>query len=71
MVNHTAGEQSNVASATITISSETLGQILLGDTTAEIAIDDGKITIDGNIVAVILFFSLMEVFPSNFNIVTP
>ncbi len=71
VVNHTAGEQSNAASATITISSETLGEILLGDTTAEIAIDNGKITIDGSVATVILFLSLMEVFPSNFNIVTP
>ncbi len=71
VVNHTEGEQSPDAEATITISSETLGQILLGDTDIQVAIDDGKIEIDGSVLRVIEFFSLLELFPSDFNIVTP
>ncbi|MDX1416976.1 MAG: alkyl sulfatase dimerization domain-containing protein [Candidatus Promineifilaceae bacterium] len=71
VVNHTQGQQSPDAAATITIGTETLGQILLGQTTIQVAINDGKVTIDGSIVKVIEFFSMLQSFPSNFNIVTP
>ncbi|MFN2181980.1 MAG: alkyl/aryl-sulfatase [Candidatus Promineifilaceae bacterium] len=71
VINHTAAEQSPDAAATITIGSDTLGDILLGDNTLQLAIADGKVTIDGSVITVLEFFSLLEPFPSNFNIVTP
>ena len=71
VVNHTAGKQSPDAAATITIGTETLGQILLGQTTIQQGINSGKVTIDGSVTKVIEFFALLQPFPSNFNIVTP
>lgn len=71
VVNHTGAKQSPDAAATITIGTETLGNILLGQTTIQGAINEDKVTIDGSVARVIEFFSLMQPFPSNFNIVTP
>ncbi len=71
VVNHTVGKQSSDAAATISIGSDTLGEILLGDTTIQLAIQNGEVTIDGSVVKVIEFFSLLQPFPSHFNIVTP
>ena len=71
VINHVIGKQSPDAAATITVGAEPVGNILLGNSTAQAEIDAGRLTIDGNVLAVLEFFSLMEGFPSNFNIVTP
>ena len=71
VVNHSQGQQSADAAATITISTGTLGEILLGDTSAQDAIGGGKIVITGSVLKVLEFFILMDIFPSYFNIVTP
>lgn len=71
VVNNNGSEQSPDAVATITITSESLGQLLLGEITLEEAIDHGSITIEGDTAKVIEFFSLLERFDGNFNIVTP
>lgn len=71
VINHVIGKQSPDAVATITVDAESVGNILLGNSTAQAEIDAGRLTIDGNVLAVLEFFSLMEGFPSNFNIVTP
>ena len=71
VINHVIGKQSPDAVATITVGAESVGNILLGNSTAQAEIDAGRLTIDGNVLAVLEFFSLMEGFPSNFNIVTP
>ncbi|MEZ4716607.1 MAG: alkyl sulfatase C-terminal domain-containing protein [Caldilineaceae bacterium] len=71
VINHVIGKQSPDAVATITVGAESVGNILLGNSTAQAEIDAGRLTIDGDVLAVLEFFSLMEGFPSNFNIVTP
>ncbi|MCB0023374.1 MAG: MBL fold metallo-hydrolase [Caldilinea sp.] len=71
VVNHTLSEQNPSAAATITIDTATLAGIIQGDTTAQIEIDKGKITITGDILKVIEFFAMFETFDTNFNIVTP
>jgi len=71
VVNHTLSEQNPSAAATITIDTATLAGIIQGDTTAQIEIDNGKITITGDILKVIEFFAMFETFDTNFNIVTP
>lgn len=71
VVNHTAGTQSPDAAATISIGTELLGQILLGDTTIQQGIRSGKVTMDGSVPRVLEFFSLLQPFPSNFDMVTP
>ena len=71
VVNHVIGKQSPDADATITLGAESLGTILLGDSTVQLELDAGRITIEGSVAEVLEFFALLEPFPSNFNIVTP
>jgi len=71
VINHTAQAQSPNADATITLSQQTLGQLLLAEITAEQATNGGLIQITGNKLKVVEFFSLMQKFDKYFNIVTP
>jgi alkyl sulfatase BDS1-like metallo-beta-lactamase superfamily hydrolase len=70
VINNTVG-QSAGADATITIGQNTLAEILVGDLTLEEALNLGRITITGDRLKVLEFFSLLETFDSDFNIVTP
>jgi alkyl sulfatase BDS1-like metallo-beta-lactamase superfamily hydrolase len=71
VINHTANAQSPNADATITLSQRTVGEILLGDTTADQAINGGLIQITGSKVKVLQFFAQLQKFDQYFNIVTP
>ena len=70
VINNTPG-QAAAADATITLSQNTLAEILAGGLTAQEAIDAGRLTITGDKAKVLEFFSLLERFDSDFNIVTP
>lgn len=71
VIDHTANAQSPNADATITLSQRTVGEILLGDTTADDAINNGLIQITGSKAKVIEFFAQLQTFDKYFNIVTP
>jgi alkyl sulfatase BDS1-like metallo-beta-lactamase superfamily hydrolase len=70
VINNTTGQAPN-ADATITIAQNTLAEIITGGLTAQEAIDAGRVSITGDKAKVLEFFSLLETFDSDFNIVTP
>jgi alkyl sulfatase BDS1-like metallo-beta-lactamase superfamily hydrolase len=71
VLNHTPGVQSKDADATITMTRETLNQIVLGQTTLDKAISGGAINIRGSQAKLEEMLSYLDKFDFWFNIVTP
>ena len=68
---YVAGKQVPDADATITLTRAGFDAITLGQTTIEDEIQAGRITILGETLSIAKFFSLLDVFTGDFNIVTP
>ncbi len=71
VLNHTADKQAEKVDATITLTRDTLNQIVLGQTTTEKAISDGAVKIDGSKAKLDEMLSYLDTFEFWFNIVTP
>jgi alkyl sulfatase BDS1-like metallo-beta-lactamase superfamily hydrolase len=71
VLNHTQGRQAKGADATITLSRDTLNQIVLQQTTLEDAIDSGAVKIDGSQAKLDEMLSYLDSFEFWFDIVTP
>jgi len=71
VLDHTRGRQAEGADATITLSRETLNQIVLQQTTLDDAIDSGAVKIDGSRAKLDEMLSYLDSFEFWFNIVTP
>ena len=71
VLNHTSGRQAANAEATITLTRETLNQIVLQETTLKDAIESGKVKIAGNQAKLHEMLSYLDSFEFWFNIVTP
>jgi alkyl sulfatase BDS1-like metallo-beta-lactamase superfamily hydrolase len=70
-LHHIKGYQADDAQTTITLDRATLNDIILKQTTLSDAIENNKITIDGNQESLNQLLSLMDTFNLWFNIVTP
>ncbi len=70
-LNHTRGQQSKAADATIEIPRKVLNDIVLGDTTLDKEIGSGKVTVRGNKESLSELMALLDKFDFWFNIVTP
>jgi linear primary-alkylsulfatase len=70
-LHHIKGYQADDADTTITLDRATLNDIILKQTTLSDAIENNKITIDGNQESLNQLLSLMDSFNLWFNIVTP
>jgi alkyl sulfatase BDS1-like metallo-beta-lactamase superfamily hydrolase len=71
VLNHTANKQADKADATITMTRDTLNQIVLGQTTTDKAVSDGAVKIDGSKAKLDEMLSYLDTFQFWFNIVTP
>ncbi len=71
VLNHTAGRQAGDADATITLTRETLNQIVLNETTLKDAIGSGAVKIAGSQAKLDEMLSYLDSFEFWFNIVTP
>ncbi len=71
VLNHTSNRQAENADATITLSRETLDQIVLKETTMQDAIDSGAVEIAGSQAKLEEMLSHLDSFEFWFNIVTP
>ncbi len=71
VLNHTGGVQSKNADATITMTRETLNQIVLGQTSTDAAISKGDVKIKGSQAKLEEMLSYLDTFDFWFNIVTP
>ncbi len=71
VLNHTPRRQAADADATITLTRETLNQIVLKETTLKDAVDAGKIQIAGDPAKLGEMLSYLDSFEFWFNIVTP
>lgn len=71
VLNYTIGTQSDTADATVTLDRTTLDDINLGVTTADEAVAQGEVTIEGDADAMGRFVSLLDTFDFWFEIVTP
>ena len=71
VLNHTRGRQAKAADATITLSRETLNQIVLQQTTLEEAIGSGAVKIAGSQAKLDEMLSYLDSFEFWFDIVTP
>jgi len=71
VLDHTANKQADKADASITLTRDTLNQIVLGQTTTEKAISDGAVKIDGSKAKLDEMLSYLDTFEFWFNIVTP
>ena len=71
VLNHTAHRQAAKADATITLTRETLNQIVLQQTTLKDAIDAGDVEIAGSQAKLEEMLSYLDSFEFWFNIVTP
>jgi len=71
VLNHTSNRQAENADATITLSRETLDQIVLKETTLQDAIDSGAVEIAGSQAKLEEMLSHLDSFEFWFNIVTP
>jgi alkyl sulfatase BDS1-like metallo-beta-lactamase superfamily hydrolase len=71
VLNHTADTQASNADATITMTRDTLNQIVLGQTTSDKAISDGDVKIAGSQTKLNELLSYLDSFDFWFNIVTP
>jgi alkyl sulfatase BDS1-like metallo-beta-lactamase superfamily hydrolase len=71
VLNHTADHQADNADATITMTRETLNQIVLQQTTVEKAVGAKTVKIEGNEASLYQMLSYLDNFEFWFNIVTP
>ena len=71
VLNHTADFQADNADATITMTRETLNQIVLQQTTVEKAVGAKTVKIEGNEASLYQMLSYLDEFEFWFNIVTP
>ncbi len=71
VLNHTPNRQSENADATITLTKETLNNIVLKQTTLKDAISSGDVKIDGNEAKLDEMLSYLDTFDFWWNIVTP
>jgi alkyl sulfatase BDS1-like metallo-beta-lactamase superfamily hydrolase len=71
VLNHTPDIQSKTADATITMSRDTLNQIVLGQITIDEAISNGDVKIKGSQAKLKEMLSYLDTFDFWFNIVTP
>jgi alkyl sulfatase BDS1-like metallo-beta-lactamase superfamily hydrolase len=71
VLNHTPDKQADKADATITLSRDTLNQIILKETTLQKAVDSGKVKITGSQAKLNEMLSYLDSFEFWFNIVTP
>jgi len=71
VLNHTSNKQSDKADATITLSRDTLDQIVLKETTMKDAIGSGHVKIAGSQAKLEEMLSYLDSFDFWFNIVTP
>jgi alkyl sulfatase BDS1-like metallo-beta-lactamase superfamily hydrolase len=71
VLNHTAGAQADDADAKITLSRETLNQIMLGETTLDAAAGAGDVTVEGDQAKLGELVSYLDTFEFWFDIVTP
>lgn len=71
VLNHTKDAQSDSADATVTMTRETLNNVLLGQTTMADAVKAGDVTVDGDQGKLEQMLANLDSFPFWFNIVTP
>jgi alkyl sulfatase BDS1-like metallo-beta-lactamase superfamily hydrolase len=71
VLNHMPDAQAAKADATISMTRETMNQIILGQTTGEKEVKAGNVKIDGNAGALTELVSYLDTFEFWFNIVTP
>ena len=71
VLNHTAGAQADDADATVTLSRDTLNDIVLQQTTLDDAIGAGDVTVEGDQAKLGELVSYLDTFEFWFNIVTP
>jgi alkyl sulfatase BDS1-like metallo-beta-lactamase superfamily hydrolase len=71
VLNHTSNRQADKADATITLSRDTLNQIVLEETTMKDAVDSGAVKIAGSQAKLDEMLSYLDSFDFWFNIVTP
>lgn len=71
VLNNTPGQQAEAADATITLERASLDGIVLGETTLDKAIADGKIKVTGDSAKLGQLMSMLDNFEFWFNIVTP
>ncbi|WP_077967414.1 alkyl/aryl-sulfatase [Ensifer adhaerens] len=71
VLNNTPDRQAEKADATITLERASLDSIVLGETTLDKAMSDGKIKVDGDSAKLVEVMSMMDNFEFWFNIVTP
>ena len=70
-LNHTPDKQADKADATITLSRDSLNQIILKETTLKKAVDSGKVKITGSQEKLDEMLFYLDSFEFWFNIVTP
>jgi alkyl sulfatase BDS1-like metallo-beta-lactamase superfamily hydrolase len=71
VLNHTAGVQADDADAKVTLSRDTLNEIVLQQTTLDAATQAGDVTIEGDSAKLTELVSYLDTFEFWFNIVTP
>ena len=71
VLNNTAGEQADNADATITLDRASLDAIMLGETTLDQAVADGKVKVTGDSAKLGELTAMLDTFEFWFNIVTP
>ena len=71
VLNNTAGEQADNADATITLDRASLDAIMLGETTLDKAVADGKVKVTGDSAKLGELTAMLDTFEFWFNIVTP
>lgn len=71
VLNNTAGEQADNADATIMLDRASLDSIMVGETTLDKAVSDGKVKVTGDSAKLGELVSMLDTFEFWFNIVTP
>jgi alkyl sulfatase BDS1-like metallo-beta-lactamase superfamily hydrolase len=71
VLNNTKGEQADNADTTVTLDRASLDSIMLGETTLEKAVADGKVKVTGGSAKLGELVSMLDTFEFWFNIVTP
>ncbi len=71
VLNNTSGKQAEKADATVTLDRASLDGIMLGETTLDKAVADGKVKVTGDSAKLGQLVSMLDTFEFWFNIVTP
>ena len=71
VLNNTSGRQADNADATVTLDRASLDNIMLGETTLDKAVADGKVKVTGDSAKLGQLVSMLDTFEFWFNIVTP